>query len=393
MPACCCFRGRANPSKKHLSYSPSVPASSSEPETKKKKKFKVFTYRELRWATNNFHRSNKIGQGGFGAVYKGTLRDGSDVAVKVLSASSRQGIKEFLTEIHVIADVDHPNLVDLLGCCAHGDRHRILVYDLLPNGSLHRALLSSTAANGSSRRLPAAMTWRVRRGACVGVARGLAFLHEELGVVHRDIKASNVLLDADWAPKIGDFGLARLFPDNVTHVSTRVAGTTGYLAPEYAWHGQLTKKADVYSFGVLVLEIVTGKSSSRSLHHNCLYNDDDEKVLVERVWETFETGKLGDIIDPALVFLPETKEKEEAVRYMKVALLCTQAAPLRRPAMPQVVEMLERGDVRIRETEMTPPGYVVKSHHRQDGSDKKHSSVSSMLVNVSHSTVTEIAPR
>uniref|UniRef100_A0ACD6AEK2 Uncharacterized protein n=1 Tax=Avena sativa TaxID=4498 RepID=A0ACD6AEK2_AVESA len=390
---CCCFHVSRKKQASAGPYSRSVGGGGTGLSSDKN--IKLFSYSELRSATGNFHRSNRIGRGGFGTVYKGTLRNGGgDVAVKVLSAHSRQGAKEFLTEIDVIANVRHPNLVALVGCCVEGD-HRVLVYEHLRNGSLHRALLASSASGSGSDR--SRLTWTVRRGVCVGVARGLAFLHEgmESGpVVHRDIKASNVLLDAGYGARIGDFGLARLFPDDATHVSTRVAGTPGYLAPEYAWHGQLTKKADVYSFGVLVLETVTGKSSSRSLR---LSGGGADGVLVERVWELYEAGNLREMVDPAMAgdygcaFTAE--KEEEAVRYMKVALLCTQAAPLRRPSMPQVVEMLERDDVRVRETELTPPGfYVVRPNNSRQGSGSKSSdAVSSMLV--ASRTMTELAPR
>jgi serine/threonine protein kinase len=174
----------------------------------------------LRSATENFNRSNKIGRGGFGTVYKGTIRNGRDVAVKVLSAESRQGVREFLTEIDVITNVKHPNLVELIGCCVEGN-NRILVYEYLENSSLDRALLGSNSE-------PANFTWSIRSAICIGIAKGLAYLHEEIAspIVHRDIKASNILLDKLYNPKIGDFGLAKLFPDNITHISTRVAGTT-----------------------------------------------------------------------------------------------------------------------------------------------------------------------
>ncbi|KAH8511905.1 hypothetical protein H0E87_009182 [Populus deltoides] len=215
------------------------------------------SYNELRSATDNFHSSNKIGRGGFGDVYKGTLRSGIQVAVKTLSAQSKQGAREFLNEIKTISNVRHPNLVELIGCCVQG-ANRILVYEYLENNSLDRALLGSRSTN-------IRLDWGRRSAICLGIARGLAFLHEELvpHIVHRDIKASNILLDKDLNPKIGDFGLAKLFPDNITHISTRIAGTTGYLAPEYALGGQLTMKADVYSFGVLILEIISGRNSTK----------------------------------------------------------------------------------------------------------------------------------
>ncbi|KAJ4785173.1 Leucine-rich repeat transmembrane protein kinase [Rhynchospora pubera] len=305
------------------------------------KNIKLFSYNELRSATDNFHRDNKIGRGGFGIVYKGTLRSGQEVAAKVLSAESKQGIREFLTEIDAITNVKHPNLVELLGCCIQGNS-RILVYEYLQNSSLDHALLGPYSE-------PNKFNWSIRSLICIGIARGLAFLHEELDphIVHRDIKASNILLDQNYNPKIGDFGLAKLFPDNITHISTRVAGTTGYLAPEYAWHGQLTKKADIYSFGILILEIITGKSSSRSLL------SEDGKLLLERAWQFYQEGRLKELVDRTLEDCPE----EEVLRYMKVALFCTQSSAMRRPNMFQVIEMLSR-PIKLHEKELTPPGFI-----------------------------------
>lgn len=336
-------------------------------------------------ATYNFNNNNKVGRGGFGIVYKGTLQNKQDVAVKVLSAESRQGIREFLTEIDVISNVKHPNLVELIGCCVEAN-NRILVYEYLENSSLDRALLGSTSD-------PANFTWSVRSSICIGVARGLAYLHEEIPspIVHRDIKASNILMDKNYVPKIGDFGLAKLFPDNITHISTRVAGTTGYLAPEYAWHGQLTKKADIYSFGVLVIEVISGKSGSRSLLA-------DDKFLLEKTWELYEAGNLKELVDPDLGDYPD----EEAIRYIKVALFCTQAAAARRPTMLQVVKMLSK-PIRINESELTAPGYIneYKSSGSKEmattstGSRFKNSTAydSDMFSTVVPQTVTDISPR
>lgn len=305
------------------------------------KKIKLFSYIDLKSATDNFHPSSKLGRGGFGIVYKGILNNGEAIAVKVLSTESRQGVKEFLTEIDTITNVRHPNLVELVGCCVDGN-NRILVYEYVENNSLDHALLGRNSDTVK-------LNWSIRSQICLGTARGLAYLHEELErpIVHRDIKASNILLDQNFVPKIGDFGLARLFPDNVTHISTRVAGTTGYLAPEYALHGQLTKKADVYSFGVLVLEIISGRSSSKTVW------SDQGKYILEWVWHLYEQGRLKELVDPALDEYPE----DEVVRYIKVALFCTQAASGCRPSMSQVVEMLSR-PVRLNEKELTPPGYM-----------------------------------
>jgi serine/threonine protein kinase len=183
------------------------------------KAVRIFSYNELRRATHDFSGANKIGEGGFGSVFRGRLRDGTIVAVKVLSATSRQGVREFINELTAISDVMHENLITLVGCCAEGS-HRILVYNYLENNSLQHTLLGSGRSNIQ-------FNWRARVKITVGVARGLAFLHEEVRphIIHRDIKASNILLDKDMTPKISDFGLARLLPPNATHVSTRVAGT------------------------------------------------------------------------------------------------------------------------------------------------------------------------
>ncbi|XP_008802319.2 cold-responsive protein kinase 1-like [Phoenix dactylifera] len=321
------------------------------------KKVRCFSYIELKSATDNFHPSNKIGRGGFGTVYKGILRNGEAVAIKLLSAESRQGVKEFLTEIDTITNVRHPNLVELIGCCVEGI-NRILVYEYVENNSLDHALLGPNSDT-------AKLNWSTRSAICLGTARGLAYLHEELEphIVHRDIKASNILLDQDFAPKIGDFGLAKLFPDNVTHISTRVAGTTGYLAPEYAMHGQLTKKADVYSFGVLVLEIISGSSSSKTIW------SDMGKYILEWAWHLYEQGRLKELVDSSLKEYPE----DQVVRYIKVALFCTQAASGRRPSMSQVVEMLSK-PTRLNEKELTPPGYMEGSTRMSIGSKATSSS-------------------
>ncbi|KAI3667013.1 hypothetical protein L6452_42055 [Arctium lappa] len=300
---------------------------------------KQFSYNSLRSATRNFHPSNKIGGGGFGVVYKGVLRDDTHVAVKSLSAESKQGTIEFLTEINMISSIQHPNLVQLIGCCIE-DGNRILVYEYLKNNSLANALLGSRGKHID-------LDWATRASICEGTASGLAFLHEEAEphIVHRDIKASNVLLDGSFHPKIGDFGLAKLFPDNVTHLSTRVAGTVGYLAPEYALLGQLTKKADVYSFGVLMLEIISGRSSSKAAF------GEDLLGLVEWSWKLKDEERLLDVVDPDLTDCPD----DEIMRFITVALFCTQAASNQRPSMKQVVEMLTK-KVNLNAKLLTEPG-------------------------------------
>ncbi|XP_078166873.1 cold-responsive protein kinase 1-like isoform X3 [Carex rostrata] len=303
----------------------------------------TYSYKELRKATSDF--SCKIGEGGFGSVYKGRLKDGRDVAVKVLSTESRQGVKEFFTEVKVLSGIVHENLVRVYGCCVEGD-HRILVYNYLENNSLAQTLLGS----GSSGQSNIHFNWRTRVKICLGIAMGLAYLHEEVDphIVHRDIKASNILLDKDLNPKISDFGLARLLPPNTTHVSTRVAGTFGYLAPEYAIRGQVTRKSDVYSFGVLLMEIVSGRSNTN------MKLPYEEQLLLEKTWSLFQRGELEKIIDPCLY---EDLDKEEACRFLKVGLLCTQDITKLRPTMTTALRML-KGELDIDSTQISKPAII-----------------------------------
>ncbi|KAJ9562922.1 hypothetical protein OSB04_008082 [Centaurea solstitialis] len=300
---------------------------------------RFYTYRDLRHATEDFKPDNKIGEGGFGSVYKGMLKDGTVVAVKVLGAESRQGVREFITEITIISDTQHENLVKLHGCCVEGD-HRILVYGYLKNGSLDQTLLGSGQCSIN-------FTWEVRKKICIGVAKGLAYLHEEVHphVIHRDIKASNILLDDDFTPKISDFGLAKLFPGHLTHLSTRIAGTIGYLAPEYAIRGQLTRKADIYSFGVLLLEIVSGRPNQ------CKRLPIEEQYLLERVWDLYREGELKNMVDPSI---GKDVDTDEACLYLKIGILCTQSLLKNRPSMSNVMKMLN-DEMSIDEKDLSDP--------------------------------------
>ncbi|PWA42740.1 LRR receptor-like serine/threonine-protein kinase [Artemisia annua] len=284
-----------------------------------------FSLRQIKSATHNFDSANKIGEGGFGPVYKGVLPDGSEIAVKQLSARSKQGNREFVTEIGMISALQHPNLVKLYGCCIEG-KELLLVYEYLINNSLARALFGREDQKLN-------LDWSTRKKICMGIAKGLAYLHEEsrLKIVHRDIKATNVLLDKDLNAKISDFGLAKLDEEENTHISTRIAGTIGYMAPEYAMRGYLTDKADVYSFGVVALEIVSGKSNTN-------YRPKEEFVyLLDWAYVLQEHGSLLELVDPSL----GKYSKDEAMRMLNIALLCTNPSPSLRPPMSSVVKMLD----------------------------------------------------
>uniref|UniRef100_A0A0E0P6X5 non-specific serine/threonine protein kinase n=1 Tax=Oryza rufipogon TaxID=4529 RepID=A0A0E0P6X5_ORYRU len=292
----------------------------------------VFNYAELKLATDNFSSQNILGEGGFGPVYKGKLHDKRVIAVKQLSQSSHQGASEFVTEVATISAVQHRNLVRLHGCCIDS-KTPLLVYEYLENGSLDQAIF--------------------------GIASGLTYLHEESSVriVHRDIKASNVLLDTDLTPKISDFGLAKLYDEKQTHVSTRIAGTLGYLAPEYAMRGHLSEKADVFAFGVVMLETVAGRpNTNNSLEENKIY-------LLEWAWGMYDKDQALEIVDPTI----KDFDKDEAFRVINVALLCTQGSPHQRPPMSRVVAMLTR-DVDAPKV-VTKPSYINEWQLRGGGNN------------------------
>jgi serine/threonine protein kinase len=334
----------------------------------------LFSYKDLKIATGDFNPTNKIGQGGFGSVYKGTLKYGKVAAIKVLSAESRQGVREFLTEIKVVSDIEHENLVKLIGCCVEDD-HRILVYTYHENNDLAKTLLGR-------RQSSIQFNWRMRRRISIGIAKGLAFLHEEVRphIIHRDIKASNILLDKDFTPKISDFGLAKLIPPNTTHVSTRVAGTIGYLAPEYAMRGRLTRKADVYSFGVLLVEIVSGRCNTNSLLPY------EEQYILERTWRLYEQNELVELVDESL---NGDFDAEEACRFLKIGLLCTQDTSKLRPSMSTVVKMLT-GEISVNDSLITKPSIItdlmelkIRNHstHAKPDSNQSSASATETLAN------------
>uniref|UniRef100_A0A0E0LS86 non-specific serine/threonine protein kinase n=1 Tax=Oryza punctata TaxID=4537 RepID=A0A0E0LS86_ORYPU len=300
----------------------------------------IFSYGEIKSATNNFSPQNILGKGGYGPVYKGKLLDGRMVAVKQLSATSHQGKREFMTEIATISAVQHRNLVKLHGCCIERNTP-LLVYEYLENGSLDRAIFDKTNLN---------LDWRSRFEICLGIARGLAYLHEEssMRIVHRDVKTSNVLLDADLNPKISDFGLARHYNDSMTHLSTGIAGTLGYLAPEYAMMGHLTEKADVFAFGIVAMEILAGRPNfDDSL-------EDDKKYLLGWAWRLHENKQTLEILDPKLAEI----NQEEVMRVINVILFCTMGLPHQRPPMSKVVSILTE-DIEMAEVDANArPSYI-----------------------------------
>ncbi|PKA56052.1 putative LRR receptor-like serine/threonine-protein kinase [Apostasia shenzhenica] len=308
----------------------------------------TFSYAELKAATEDFNNSNLLGEGGFGPVYKGKLSDGRLVAVKQLSVTSHQGKRQFVAEIATISAVQHRNLVRLYGCCIAGDR-RLLVYEFLENRSLDQAIFGSSLY----------LDWETRFEICLGTARGLAYLHEESSVriVHRDVKSSNILLDANLNPKLSDFGLAKLYDDKKTHISTRVAGTIGYLAPEYAMRGHLTEKADVFGFGVVALEILSGRPNSDSTL------DEERVYLLDWAWYLHEQKRELDLVDPTL----SSYNEDEAARVIGIALLCTQASPQLRPPMSRVVAMLA-GDIEVGEVK-SKPSYLTEWDFRDISSN------------------------
>uniref|UniRef100_A0A0E0EJ17 non-specific serine/threonine protein kinase n=1 Tax=Oryza meridionalis TaxID=40149 RepID=A0A0E0EJ17_9ORYZ len=262
------------------------------------------------------------------------------VAVKQLSQSSQQGKSQFVTEVATISSVQHRNLVKLYGCCIDSNTP-LLVYEYLENGSLDQALFADGRFN---------LGWSTRFDIILGIARGLSYLHEEANVriVHRDIKASNILLDPDLTPKISDFGLAKLYDEKKTHVNTKVAGTFGYLAPEYAMRGHLTEKVDVFSFGVVALETVAGRSNT---DYSLV---EDKKYLFEWAWGLYEREQVLGIVDPRL----EEIDEEEVLRVISISFLCTQGSPHQRPPMSRVVAMLT-GDIPVSDV-MAKPNYIIE---------------------------------
>ncbi|EHA8588330.1 Cysteine-rich receptor-like protein kinase 6 [Cocos nucifera] len=320
----------------------------------------------LRVATANFSERNKLGEGGFGAVYKGLRPDGREIAVKRLSTSSSQGFRELKNELVLVAKLQHRNLVRLLGVCLeeHPEKREQL-------------------------------NWEKRNKIIGGIARGLLYLHEEsqLKIIHRDLKASNILLDADLNPKISDFGLARLFGGDQTQCTTsRVVGTFGYMAPEYVMRGQFSIKSDVYSFGVLVFEIVTGRKNGG--FSNSEYAED----IVNYVWERWVKGTILEILDPSLT---NHCPRSEVLRCVHIGLLCVQENPSDRPNMSQIVVMFNSNSVSLQAP--SKPAFCIgrsgmdsgaySNEYNLSGGTHDQSSSKSIPASPNEVSITELEPR
>nr|GEU35724.1 cysteine-rich receptor-like protein kinase 2 [Tanacetum cinerariifolium] len=295
----------------------------------------AYRYNDLVTATNNFSQEYKIGEGDFGEVYKGTLKGGEVVAIKKTTSASRGRKAYFNNELKIISNVHHRHLMRLLGYCNKGP-HMFLVLEFLENGSLDKFLYG--AKRGS-------LSWKQRFEIIFGIAKGLAYLHEQyhVTIVHRDIKSSNILIDNDFQPKISDFGLVRLLPEDKTHISSKVAGTFGFVAPEYAIHGQVSEKVDVYSFGVVVLEIISGRRCTDCIEYGSVTHN-----LVDHAWNLYENGIHANLMDTTLD--TSEYEQEDVKRIIELSLTCTQSPPSTRPSMSEVVSLLSDRPTELRST-------------------------------------------
>ncbi|XP_038895380.1 G-type lectin S-receptor-like serine/threonine-protein kinase At1g11410 isoform X2 [Benincasa hispida] len=299
----------------------------------------IFDLLTIAKATDNFSFTNKLGEGGFGAVYKGKLTNGEEIAVKRLAKNSGQGVGEFKNEVTLIAKLQHRNLVRILGYCVKNEE-KMLVYEYLPNKSLDSFIFDESKR--------ALLNWQKRFEIICGIARGLLYLHQDsrLKIIHRDLKASNILLDADLIPKIADFGMARIFgQDQIQANTNRIVGTYGYMSPEYAMEGLFSVKSDVYSFGILVLEMITGKKNNYDSSH---------LNLVGHVWELWKLETATELVDSSL---EESSCGHEIMRCLQIGLLCVQEDATDRPTMSTVIFML-RNEVALPSPKK--PAFILK---------------------------------
>uniref|UniRef100_A0A803LL33 non-specific serine/threonine protein kinase n=1 Tax=Chenopodium quinoa TaxID=63459 RepID=A0A803LL33_CHEQI len=327
----------------------------------------VFGLKKLAIATDNFQDSNKLGRGGFGTVYKGKFEDGQEIAVKRLSKASGQGLEEFMTEVLVISKLQHRNLVKLLGCCVEGEE-KMLVYELMPNKSLDALLFDPTYQK--------ILDWEKRLNIILGICRGLLYLHRDsrLRIIHRDLKASNILLDGNLNPKISDFGMARIFGGNQDQGDTnRIVGTYGYMSPEYAMEGRFSEKSDVFSFGVLLLEVLSGRRNSS-------FKDEECSSLLGHAWNLWNDDNILSLIDPTI---SESTRHAEILKCIQLGLLCVQEVPEDRPSVSMVISMIESQVTDL--PHPTQPGFTqrrIASHNEAQQNAHEYCSVDRASITV-----------
>ncbi|KAL4358097.1 hypothetical protein S83_029981 [Arachis hypogaea] len=288
----------------------------------------IYSYKELQEATNNFDNTRKLGDGGFGTVYYGKLEDGREVAVKHLFDHNYRRVEQFMNEIEILTRMRHRNLVSLYGCTSRHSRELLLVYEYIPNGTVASHLHGTLARAGL-------LTWPIRMQIAIDTATALAFLHIS-DIIHRDVKTNNILLDIDFSVKVADFGLSRLFPNNVTHVSTAPQGSPGYLDPEYFQCYQLTAKSDVYSFGVVLMELI---SSMPAIDHT---RERDEISLANLAAKKIQKGALTELVDPSLGFDTNQEVKRKITMVAELAFQCVQVDKELRPSMDGVLNALKK---------------------------------------------------
>ncbi|PWA73903.1 cysteine-rich receptor-like protein kinase 2 [Artemisia annua] len=330
-----------------------------------------FKYSTIEKATSSFNEANKLGEGGFGTVYKGVLPDGKEVAVKRLFFNHRHRSRDFYNEVNIISSVEHKNLVKLVGFSCLGPES-ILIYEYVPNRSLNYFIFD--AVRGKE------LNWAKRYEIILGIAEGLTYLHEnsKIKIIHRDIKAANILLDSRLRAKIADFGLARSYQQDKNHISTGIAGTIGYMAPEYITHGKLTEKVDVFSFGVLLLEVVTG------MPNRGIQTSEDSYGLVSVVWKHFKQGSVEELFDPNLMLNDQTssKTKKEILSVVHIGLLCTQVVASLRPTMSMALQMLSK-NIEPLPSPATPPYYIPETCIHLNESGAIHDPASFPTVSIS----------
>ncbi|KAL4366889.1 hypothetical protein GQ457_05G030230 [Hibiscus cannabinus] len=341
-----------------------------------------FDFRTIEAATNKFSVDNKLGEGGFGPVYKGKLPNGQHIAVKRLAVSSSQGAEEYKNEVALVAKLQHRNLVRLLGFCLEG-AEKLLVYEFVPNKSLD-CFLFDPEKRGE-------LDWTKRYTIIGGIARGILYLHEDsrLKIIHRDLKTSNILLDRDMNPKISDFGMARIIGVDQSQGNTsRVVGTYGYMPPEYAMQGTFSIKSDVYSFGVIILEIITGRKCSN------FHQTDEDEDLLSYVWKHWNNGTPLELLDPSL---GSCYSRNEVIQCIHIGLLCVQEDPTLRPSMAAIVLMLNSFSVTLQAPQRPATFLVPSSNLNSLGnelvSDSSSPTPRKSVPSVNEASISDMAPR